>query len=166
MCCPGNRRTCVIGISVFCIVITAISAINIVPGISAKLKDVETEFYGDHKNSILATKIVIYLIVLLCYTLCLVGAIKRKPLLLLPFMVLKCIMLIAAVVGAGTFVYYGGLAHYFQENPRLLVIASLIYLCHWLFVYFLYVVIKLYKDLRIAAEEETGLSMQQIYSKN
>ena len=146
--------------------ITAITAINIVPGISAKLKEVETQFYGDHKNSILATKIVIYLIVLLCYTLCLVGAIKRKPLLLLPFMVLKCIMILASVVGAGTFFYYGGLAHFFQANPRLLVVASFIYLCHWLFVYFLYVVIKLYKDLRNVAEEETGLSMQQIYSKN
>ena len=167
MCCSEeNRRTCVIGITIFCIVITALTSVNVVPGISEKLEKMETEFYGDHKDTILAVKVIVYIFALLCYTSCLIGAIKRIPFLLIPFMVLKCLLIILSVIGAGVILYYGSFAHLLEENATPLGISAAIYSCHWLFLYFLYVVIKLYKEFRMIEEEENNISMQQIYTKN
>ena len=164
MCCCENRRTCLIGITIVCIIITLISAVNIIPGVSPKLSDLEKEFYGDHEASVIGVKVVLYVLVLVVYTVCLIGAFKRKPLFLLPFMVLKFILIFGFVIGAGIMVYYGALAHVLQENAGLLGIATVMFICHWLCIYFLYVAIKLHKEFRVVSEDESdGTRMQQIY---
>ena len=164
--CLENRRKCVIGIAIFCIVITTISAVHFAPNVSDKLLKLEMEFYGNHPKTILYVKIVIYCIILLCYTSCLIGAIRRKSLLLIPSIILNTLLIVAAVIGAGVFLYYGAIAHFFEQNAVLLVFSAILYVCHWTFVYFLYATIKLYIDFAAVVNIEIGLGMQQVYCKN
>ena len=166
MSCSRNRRACVIGVTVFCILVTAISSLNMIPGIAKPLAELETETYGDHKETILAIKLVIYYIILWSHIFCLIGAITRTYLFLIPVMVIGYpVMIMGSVIGAGLLLYYGGLTHYLQGETKLLIGSAIIYACQWVFVYFTYTVYKLYKEIRKHSEEDNGISMQEIYSK-
>ena len=166
MCFSRNRRACVIGVTVFCILITAISSLNMIPGIAKPLAELEAETYGDHLVTILSIKIVIYLIILLCQISCLIGAITRRSLLLIPVMVIGYpTMIVVSTIGAGLFLYFGGLTHYLQGEAKLLIVAAVIYSCQWIFVYFVYLVYKLYKEIQGEKEEDSGIIMNEIHSK-
>lgn len=166
MCCSKNRRACVIGITLLNIIILAISTLNMVPGKANRIKELEAETYGDNEVTVLVIKIVIYLIVLLCQVSCLIGAIKRRSLLLMPVMVIGYpLMIIVSTIGAGLFLYLGGLTHYLQGEARLLIIAAVIYSCQWIFVFFLYLVYKLYRQIKTDKEEDNGIIMNEIHSK-
>ena len=166
MCCSKNRRACVIGITVLLILILAISTLNMVPGKANRIKELEAETYGDHLVTILSIKIVIYLIILLCQTSCLIGAITRRSLLLVPVMVIGYpTMIVVSTIGAGLFLYFGGLTHYLQGEAKLLIVAAVIYSCQWIFVYFIYLVYKLYKEIQTEKEEDSGIIMNEIHSK-
>ena len=159
-------------IAAVCIVITAISALNIIPGISPKFSRMEKEIYGDdHQMKVVCIKAAIYILIIGCYTSCLIGAIKRNRFLLLPFIVLKCILIVAFVMGVGFTMYFGSLAHVFEENGILLGLAAILFLGHWLFVIFLFAVVKFYKDLSMESRtppafEEANIEMHQMYSKS
>merc|ERR1719270_1203923 len=102
MSCSKNRRACVIGITVLCILVLAISTLNMVPGKANSLKELESETYGDHQVTILSIKIVIYLILLLCQIFCLIGAITRRAVFLIPVMVIGYpLMIVVSTIGAG-----------------------------------------------------------------
>ena len=117
MCYSRNRRACVIGVTVFCILITAISSLHMIPGIAKPLAELETETYGDHKSTILAIKLVIYYIILWSHIFCLIGAITRTYLFLIPVVVIGYpIMIIVSVIGAGLLLYYCLL--YTSPSPR------------------------------------------------
>ena len=166
MCCSKNRRACVIGITLLVILILAISTLNMVPGKANRIKELEAETYGDHLATILSIKIVIYLIILLCQISCLIGAITRRSVLLIPVMVIGYpTMIVVSTIGAGLFLYFGGLTHYLQGEAKLLIVAAVIYSCQWIFVYFVYLVYKLYKEIQTEKEEDSGIIMNEIHSK-
>ena len=167
MSCSKNRRACVIGITVLCILVLAISTLNMVPGKANSLKELESETYGDHQVTILSIKIVIYLILLLCQIFCLIGAITRRAVFLIPVIFIGYpLMIVVSTIGAGLFLYFGGLTHYLQGEAKLLIVSAVIYSCQWVFVYFMYAVYKLYKEIRTENQEDNGIIMQEVYSKS
>ena len=78
---------------------------------------------------------------------------------------------LAFTIYAGVFLYYGSVYHYFAEETAagaIFVIPVILFLGHWLCIYFWYVVMKLYAELEgleiRGGENEIGL--QQIHSKH
>ena len=74
-------------------------------------------------------------------------------------------LIVVSTIGAGLFLYFGGLTHYLQGEAKLLIVASVIYSCQWIFVYFVYLVYKLYKEIQGEKEEDSGIIMNEIHSK-
>ena len=89
---------------------------------------------------------------------------------LLPFMVLKCLLALAFTIYAGVFLYYGSLYHYFAEENAagaIFVIPVILFLGHWLCIYFLCVVANLFTELQNAESsgEENEIGLQQVTLK-
>ena len=86
-------------------------------------------------------------------------------------MILKCLLALAFAIYAGVFLYYGSLYHYFAEENAagaIFVIPVILFLGHWLCIYFLFVVVNFFIELRNAesSTEENEIGLQQVNSKH
>ena len=113
MCCCCSLRTHTKVIAVICLIST-VGGIGTIGAFMAETRDAVTIdagfFQGGNMKGTLAIQIPIYVFCILSDVLCLVGAIKSKKCLLMPFIIKMVLLILASVIVATLFIIWGSKA--------------------------------------------------------
>ena len=145
----SNSQTHVKAVAIICISLSVI-CISLLIGDAIEVSSTEIDFVFDKSSAQdLGIEISVYFISLISAILCLIGAIKNKKRLLIPFMIVTCLIILAVI---GFQIYYWGLQspnnHYWIiEGKSIVITTTLLFLGPVLDIYFFVVVVKYYCEL-------------------